>query len=176
MCGSIPEGVAADVDAAVAAARRAFDDGWGLTTLEERRKAIQRLAEALEARSGELAQVLSMEMGMPITFAGMIQAGLPVSNLKAHVDLIDEVVWEEECGNSLVVREPAGVVAAITPWNYPLHQIICKVAPAWRPAAPSCSSRPRWRRSRLRARRGGRRGRSAAGGVQPRDGRGSGRR
>ena len=130
VCGSIPEGVAADVDAAVAAARRAFDDGWGLTTLEERRKAIQRLAEALEARSGELAQVLSMEMGMPITFAGMIQAGLPVSNLKAHVDLIDEVVWEEECGNSLVVREPAGVVAAITPWNYPLHQIICKVAPA----------------------------------------------
>jgi len=130
VCGVIPEGTTADVDAAVAAAKAAFDGGWGQSSLEERRKAIQRLAEALEARSGELAQVMSDEMGMPITFAGMIQAGLPVANTKLQLDLMDEVQWEETIGNSLVVREPVGVVGAITPWNYPLHQIMCKVAPA----------------------------------------------
>jgi acyl-CoA reductase-like NAD-dependent aldehyde dehydrogenase len=60
----------------------------------------------------------------------MIQAGMPISNLKLHAELIDQVEWETTVGNSLVVREPVGVVGAITPWNYPLHQIICKVAPA----------------------------------------------
>ena len=130
VCGTIPEGTAADVDAAVAAARRAFDGGWGQATLEERRKAVQRLSEALAARQGELAQVMSTEMGMPITYAGMIQAGLPVANTAAQLDLMDQVPWEERVGNSLVVREPVGVVGCITPWNYPLHQIMCKVAPA----------------------------------------------
>ena len=130
VCGVIPEGTPADVDAAVAAAKAAFEGGWGLTSLEERRKAITRLSEALEARSGELGQVMSEEMGMPITFAGMIQAGLPVANMKLQLDLMDEVQWEETIGNSLVVREPVGVVGAITPWNYPLHQIVAKVGPA----------------------------------------------
>ena len=130
VCGSIPEGTAEDVDRAVAAARAAFDGGWGQATVEERRKAVQRLAEALEARHGELAQVMATEMGMPITYAGMIQAGLPVANLKLHLDLMDQVEWETTVGNSLVLREPVGVVGAITPWNYPLHQIVCKVAPA----------------------------------------------
>ena len=130
VCGSIPEGTAEDVDRAVAAARAAFEGDWGRSTVEERRKAVQRLAEALEARHGELAQVMATEMGMPITYAGMIQAGLPVANLKLHVDLMDQVEWEATVGNSLVVREPIGVVGAITPWNYPLHQIVCKVAPA----------------------------------------------
>ena len=130
VCGSIPEGTVEDVDRAVAAARAAVDGDWGAATVEERRKSIQRLAEALEARQGELGELMATEMGMPITYAGMIQAGLPVSNMKLHLDLMDEVEWETRVGNSLVVREGAGVVACITPWNYPLHQIVCKVAPA----------------------------------------------
>ncbi|MCC5951730.1 MAG: aldehyde dehydrogenase family protein [Acidimicrobiia bacterium] len=130
VCGSVPEGTAEDVDRAVAAARRAFDGGWGQTTVEERRKAVARLAEALEARSSELGDLLATEMGMPSLYANLIQAGLPVANTKAHVELMDQVAWEETVGNSLVVRDPVGVVGAITPWNYPLHQIMCKVAPA----------------------------------------------
>lgn len=129
VCGSVPDGTPADVDAAVAAAREAFDSGWGHTTIEERRKAILALVDALEARQSELAEVLSTEMGMPITYAGMVQAGMPINNLKLHAELIDQVEWETTVGNSLVVREGVGVVGAITPWNYPLHQIICKLAP-----------------------------------------------
>ena len=127
--GSIPEGTAEDVDRAVAAAKAAFET-WGATSLEERRKAIQAIAEGLEARSAEIGEVVSHELGMPLMWSNMIQAGLPVANFKAHVDLIDEVQWEETVGNSLVVREPVGVVGCITPWNYPLHQIVAKVAPA----------------------------------------------
>ena len=67
---------------------------------------------------------------MPITLSRMIQAGLPSVTFSSQAELVEEIAWEEEVGNSLIVREPAGVVAAITPWNYPLHQIANKVAPA----------------------------------------------
>lgn len=130
VCGSVPEGAAADAEAAVAAAKAAFDGEWGRSPVDERRKAIARLADALDARKDELTSLMAAEMGMPVTYAGMIQAGLPLANTRLHVDLIDQVTWEEHIANSLVVRQPVGVVAAITPWNYPLHQIMCKVAPA----------------------------------------------
>lgn len=129
VCGVIPQGTPEDVDRAVEAARSAFET-WGHTSVEERRKHVQAFAEALEARSADLGQAMSTEMGMPRMFADMIQAGMPINHLKAHVDLMDEIVWEEQVANSLVVREPVGVVGAITPWNFPLNQIICKVAPA----------------------------------------------
>ena len=126
---SIPAGTAEDVDKAVAAAKAAFAT-WGQTTKDERGKYIQAIAEGLAARSEEIAQVISDEMGMPIMFANMIQAGLPVGNFAGYVQILDEFPFEETVGNSLVVREPVGVVGAITPWNYPLHQIVNKVAPA----------------------------------------------
>jgi aldehyde dehydrogenase (NAD+) len=129
VCGRIPEGTAADVDKAVAAAKRAFET-WGATSIDDRAKYIQTIAEGLEARSAELGQVMSEEMGMPLMWANMIQAGLPVANFKAHVELLEQVQWEETVGNSLIVKEPVGVVGCITPWNYPLHQIVAKVAPA----------------------------------------------
>ena len=129
VCGSIPEGTAADVDRAVAAARAAFET-WGLTSPEDRAKHIQAIAEGLEARQDELASVIAGELGMPLLYSQLIQAGLPVSNFKTHVELIEQVPWEETIGHSLVVREPVGVVGCITPWNYPLHQIVAKVAPA----------------------------------------------
>ena len=127
--GSIPEGTATDIDRAVAAAKAAFQT-WGHTSKEERGKYLQRLAEGLGARSAEIGEVISQEVGMPIMWANMIQAGLPVGNVANFVEILGDFEFEEEIGNSLVVKEPVGVVGAITPWNYPLHQIICKVAPA----------------------------------------------
>jgi len=127
--GSIPDGVPADVDKAVAAARRAFES-WSATPVEERQKYLVRLNEALQARSAEIAQTIAGEVGMPITWSTMIQAGLPAGNMQSFATLLDTFLFEEEIGNSLVVKEPVGVVGAITPWNYPLHQIICKVGGA----------------------------------------------
>jgi acyl-CoA reductase-like NAD-dependent aldehyde dehydrogenase len=132
---SVPAGTAADVDRAVAAAKAAFKT-WGATSKDERGKYIQAIAEGLQARSEEIAQVISDEMGMPIMFANLIQAGLPVGNFGGYVQILDEFPFEETVGNSLVVREPIGVVGAITPWNYPLHQIVNKTAPAL--AAGNC--------------------------------------
>ena len=69
-------------------------------------------------------------MGSPITFSMMVQTGLPIMTFSAMEALAEELPWEQQIGNSLVVREPVGVVGAITPWNYPLHQVVAKVAPA----------------------------------------------
>jgi acyl-CoA reductase-like NAD-dependent aldehyde dehydrogenase len=127
--GSIPDGTPADVDAAVAAAKAAFET-WGFTPREERAKYLQRLAEELGARSQEIAEVISGEVGMPIMWSNLVQAGLPIGNMAKYAEMVDDFPFEERVGNSLVVREPVGVVGAITPWNYPLHQIVAKVAPA----------------------------------------------
>jgi acyl-CoA reductase-like NAD-dependent aldehyde dehydrogenase len=127
--GSVPEGTAQDVDRAVAAARAAFET-WSATDPSERAKALQALADGLGARNQEIAETITGEVGMPLFLSQMIQAGLPTAVAGTYVSLIDDVVWEEEVGNSLIVKEPIGVVGAITPWNYPLHQIIAKVAPA----------------------------------------------
>ena len=127
--GRIPEGTAADVDAAVAAAKAAFP-AWAATSRDDRAKVLQALAEGLAARSEEIAEVISREVGMPLFYATLIQAGLPANNMAKHVEMLSSFAFEERIGNSLIVREPIGVVGAITPWNYPLHQIVCKVAPA----------------------------------------------
>ncbi len=127
--GSIPEGTASDVDKAVAAAKAAFET-WSTTPVEERQKYLVRLNETLQARSADIASTIAEEVGMPITWSTMIQAGLPAGNMQTFATLLDSFQFEEEIGNSLVVKEPVGVVGAITPWNYPLHQIICKVGGA----------------------------------------------
>jgi aldehyde dehydrogenase (NAD+) len=127
--GSIPDGTSSDVDKAVAAAKTAFDT-WSATPVEERQKYLVRLNEALQARSADIASTIAGEVGMPITWSTMIQAGLPAGNMQTFATLLDSFPFEEEIGNSLVVKEPVGVVGAITPWNYPLHQIICKVGGA----------------------------------------------
>ena len=127
--GSIPEGTAGDVDRAVAAAKAAFET-WGYTDREERGKYLQAIAEGLAERSEEIAKVISREVGMPELYATLIQAGLPAGNMALYTAMLDTYEFEETVGNSLIVREPIGVVGAITPWNYPLHQICAKVAPA----------------------------------------------
>jgi acyl-CoA reductase-like NAD-dependent aldehyde dehydrogenase len=127
--GRIPEGTPDDVDKAVKAARAAFP-AWSATSTEERGKYIQRLAEALAARADEIANTIAGEVGMPLNMSRMIQAGLPQMVMGSYVALLSEFPFEEKLGSSLVVREPVGVVGCITPWNYPLHQIVAKVAPA----------------------------------------------
>ncbi|WP_197387840.1 aldehyde dehydrogenase family protein [Ralstonia pseudosolanacearum] len=127
--GTIPEGSAADAEAAVAAARAAFD-GWAATPAPKRAESIQKIADGLKARSEALAQLIAGEVGMPIKLARAIQVGSPVFNWGNFARLLGTFPFEARVGNSLVVREPVGVVGAITPWNYPLHQITLKVAPA----------------------------------------------
>jgi aldehyde dehydrogenase (NAD+) len=127
--GRIPDGTPEDVDNAVRAARRAFP-GWAATDKEERAKYLQRITEGLQARMGDIANVVAQEVGMPINLSTIIQAGLPLMTFGSIGQLLDTYPFEEQIGNSLIVREPVGVVGAITPWNYPLHQIAAKVAPA----------------------------------------------
>jgi len=127
--GSVPDGVGVDVDAAVAAAREAFP-GWAATPLEERLGYIEKLAEQLSARSAEIGELISREVGMPGNMSVMIQAGLPAGTTASVPATAREFPFEETLGRSLVTREPVGVVGCITPWNYPLHQIMAKIAPA----------------------------------------------
>jgi acyl-CoA reductase-like NAD-dependent aldehyde dehydrogenase len=127
--GRVPEGTPEDVDRAVAAARAAFP-AWAATAREERAKYLQRINEGLQARMEEIATTIATEVGMPLALSRIIQVGLPMMTFGSMPRLMEEIAWEERIGNSLVVREPVGVVGCITPWNYPLHQIAAKVAPA----------------------------------------------
>jgi acyl-CoA reductase-like NAD-dependent aldehyde dehydrogenase len=127
--GRVPAGTAADVDVAVTAARRAFA-GWSATPVGDRAAFLEAISAGLQARADELAALMAREVGMPLKLAARIQVGLPVANFANFAKLARGLELETRLGNSLVLREPAGVVAAITPWNYPLHQITLKVAPA----------------------------------------------
>jgi aldehyde dehydrogenase (NAD+) len=127
--GHVPAGTAADVDAAVAAARAAFE-GWAATPMTERGAALDRLHTALTARAGDIARTVGWELGTPLKIAKMVQAGLPLAVLRSYADLALTPVEPQTVGNSLIVHEPVGVVGAITPWNYPLHQVVAKVGAA----------------------------------------------
>ena len=126
---TIPDGTAADVDAAVAAAKAAFP-AWSALSKEERAGYLMKIHAGLEARTDELAQTIAKEVGMPLMLSNLIQVGLPKANFAVAAQLLGSYEFETQIGNSLVVREPFGVVGSITPWNYPLHQIALKVAPA----------------------------------------------
>jgi acyl-CoA reductase-like NAD-dependent aldehyde dehydrogenase len=133
--GTVALGTAEDVDRAVQAARAGFE-AWSQTSVGERVDALRAITAGLQARAEEIAALVSREVGMPLGLSRMIQAGLPIMSFGSMVNLLDELDLEEQVGNSLIVREPVGVVGCITPWNYPLHQICAKVAPA---IAAGCS-------------------------------------
>ena len=124
---AVPAGTAEDVDAAVAAARAAFG-AWSVTSPAERAALLTAAADALEARTEEIALLISTEMGTPLSFSRAVQVGNPVRVLRSYATILAEHAFEEQIANSLVVKEPVGVVGAITPWNYPLHQVVAKVA------------------------------------------------
>jgi aldehyde dehydrogenase (NAD+) len=127
--GRIPASSVADVDRAVKAARAAFD-GWSRTPAAERAAFLQKIQAGIVERTQEIAETVSAEVGMPLTLSVMIQAGLPTLTFGAASQLALTVDAEERVGNSVIVKEPVGVVGCITPWNYPLHQVAAKVAPA----------------------------------------------
>ncbi|MDQ3980245.1 MAG: aldehyde dehydrogenase family protein [Actinomycetota bacterium] len=127
--GRVPEASRADVDRAVAAARTAFGP-WSATPVEARTTLIQKLSDGLMARLPEIAVLVAQEVGMPVGSAGVIQAGLPALVASSYVEIARQFPFEENVVSSRVVYEPVGVVACLTPWNYPLHQAMCKVAPA----------------------------------------------
>ena len=127
--GSVPEGTVEDVDRAARAARRAFES-WSQTSVEERAQYLDKITQGLSARIDAVAALVAAEVGMPLPMATAIQAGLPIMTAGQTARIVREFPFEEEVGNSLVVREPVGVVGCITPWNYPLHQVVNKVAPA----------------------------------------------
>ena len=127
--GSIPGCTPVEVDRAVEAAHDAFES-WSQTSREERAGYITAIGEGLSERAEEIATTIAQELGMPLKLSRIVQVGLPASQFASTPQLMEEVEWEEEVGNSRVLREPVGVLGAITPWNYPLNQIACKVAPA----------------------------------------------
>ena len=127
--GRVPAGTEEDADAAVKSARAAFDP-WKELPVEKRAEYLDKVSAGLKARADEIARTIAQEVGMPLKMSTRIQAGLPIANFANYARLLREFTWEQKVGNSLVVREPVGVALAITPWNYPLHQITLKVAPA----------------------------------------------
>ncbi|MCA2218687.1 aldehyde dehydrogenase family protein [Jidongwangia harbinensis] len=133
--GTVPAGTAADVDAAVAAARAAFD-GWAGTPMTGRAAVLDRLHATLAGRAGDIARTVGLELGAPLKIAQRVQAGLPLTVLRGYADAAARPAPTETIGNSLIEHEPVGVVGAITPWNYPLHQIVAKVAAALAAGCP----------------------------------------
>jgi aldehyde dehydrogenase (NAD+) len=125
----VAEGSVEDVDRAVRAARQAFPQ-WSAAPVADRARLLDALRAGIAARQDELASTITAEMGAPAKLAATVQTGLPLQVLASYIGLAETADQTETVGNSLVVREPAGVVVAITPWNYPLHQSIAKIAPA----------------------------------------------
>ncbi len=127
--GRVPQGGGADVERAVAAARAAFP-AWSRTPVADRAAALRALADGLEARVEHLAEMMSREVGTPIAISRRVQVGLAVDVFRSMADVAAEFPLETRIGTSLLIRQQAGVVAAITPWNYPLYQLAAKLAPA----------------------------------------------
>jgi betaine-aldehyde dehydrogenase len=129
LMASVPAGTADEAAQAVLAARAAFE-GWAALPVQTRAAYLDKVSAGLKARMDELATVIAREVGMPLKLARPVQVGGPVWNWANFAKVARAFEWEEKVGNSLVVREPIGVVGCITPWNFPLNQITLKVAPA----------------------------------------------
>ncbi len=127
--GRVPAGVEVDANRAVEAASEAFES-WGMTTPQQRQGYLKKLHAAMLVRQDELAEVMADEVGMPLSMAKPVQAGLSLQSVANFINILDAYSFEERIENSDIIKEPVGVVACITPWNFPLHQIMAKVCPA----------------------------------------------
>ena len=125
----VPRGTADDVNRAVQAARRGFQS-WSRLAVEERAQWLEKLADAMKQRTPQIAEAIAHEVGTALGYATKVQVEFPVMMIGMNAKFIREARLEEELGNSIIYKEPIGVVGCITPWNYPLHQIVCKIAPA----------------------------------------------
>jgi aldehyde dehydrogenase (NAD+) len=129
VCGTVALGSAADVDRAVAAARRAFG-AWSVSTVADRLALLRCIQDTYQQRSGDLAAALTEEMGAPGALAGGFQVALGAGHLATAIDVLEHFAFERRRGATLVVKEPVGVCGLITPWNWPMNQIAVKVLPA----------------------------------------------
>jgi aldehyde dehydrogenase (NAD+) len=127
--GKIALGGEADVDKAVKAARKAFAT-WSQTTREERLDVMQRVLAEYQKRFGDLATAVTEEMGAPASLAQRAQVPSGMGHLATAIGILKDFKFEEDRGSTMIVKEPIGVCSFITPWNWPLNQIMCKVAPA----------------------------------------------
>ncbi|MEU8651249.1 aldehyde dehydrogenase family protein [Streptomyces sp. NPDC048737] len=127
--GRVPAAGPEDVDAAVRAARTALP-AWAATAPAERAARLSALRDVLAARKDEIAETVTAELGSPLPFSQAVHAAVPIAVAGSYAELAATHSFEEKVGNSTVYQEPVGVVGAITPWNYPLHQIVAKAAPA----------------------------------------------
>jgi len=127
--GTISLGGAADADRAISAAKRAFES-YSATSPNERLPLLKRIVDVYQARSEELAETISLEMGAPISLSRRNQAPAGLLHFQEIVRVLESFNFEERRGSTLMRREPIGVCALITPWNWPMNQIACKVAPA----------------------------------------------
>jgi len=129
VCATISLGNEADVDKAVAAAKAAFET-FSQTSVEERVALLERMAEVYKRRIGEVAEAIRLEMGAPIKLASTAQAYAGLGHIVEAAKVLKTYAFEEDLGPHKVVKEPIGVCGLITPWNWPLNQVSCKVAPA----------------------------------------------
>jgi aldehyde dehydrogenase (NAD+) len=127
--GRVPRGSGEDVDRAVKAARHGFES-WSRLPVEERAQWLEKLSAAMKTRVPNIAEAIAHEVGTALGFATKVQAEFPIMMIGMNAKFLRDAKLEEELGNSLVIKEPIGVVGCITPWNYPLHQVVCKIAPA----------------------------------------------
>lgn len=127
--GTVPSGNAVDAERAIMAARKAFD-GWSQIPIAKRADVVQAIAAGLREREDELAHIMSQEVGTPLAISVRVQVGLAATVFETIAEAARELPTQERIGNSMVLRVPVGVVAAITPWNYPLYQLAAKVGPA----------------------------------------------
>ena len=129
VCAVISLGSEADVDLAVAAAKKAFE-AFSQTPVEERIAMLERMAEIYKRRIGEIAEAIRLEMGAPISLASTAQAYAGLGHITEAAKVLKDYAFVEDLGPHRVVKEPIGVCGLITPWNWPLNQVSCKVAPA----------------------------------------------
>jgi len=126
---TISMGTAEDVDAAAKAARAAFP-AWSQSSVEERKTVLQKIMAGIQARAGDLAAAITSEMGAPVGLANAAQVPSGLGHFAAILPVLENYKFQETRGSTLIVKEAAGVCGFITPWNWPLNQIACKVAPA----------------------------------------------
>ncbi|MCH5378227.1 MAG: aldehyde dehydrogenase family protein, partial [Planctomycetes bacterium] len=127
--GHVALGTAEDVDRAVVSARAAFER-YSRWSVEQRLELLGRIVDAYKARWDDIAAAITAEMGAPAAFSQKAQTGSGLGHLKAAMAALRELHLEEKTGHSTIIREPIGVCGLITPWNWPINQIVCKVAPA----------------------------------------------
>ena len=129
ICGEVPSGNDDDVNAAIAAAKETFKT-WGQSSAADRSALIKKLAEKVTANMAKIGELCALELGTPLQTSIAVHGGMGVGVVSSYVDVPFEMEKEEQLGNSVIFKEPIGVCSFITPWNFPLHQIVAKVMPA----------------------------------------------